>query len=227
MWRGGWLADGVFCMETVILEGEVRPLFESERRAMRRTIGRHRSRLDLLKRRILTGAVVLFAILWGVTLLLSHVPALVASAAWLVIGTVLSVWSYFSARTDLLRETARFEESLLRDEVKEVRVQSEEMVEFEEEEEEDEGASYAFQLNDGRIVFVCGQEYYPSARFPNTDFSLARIYDKNGVCVKELIHKRGRKLTPSRIVPAKIKGTLGFPENLEIIRGDSRNLRES
>jgi len=52
------------------------------------------------------------------------------------------------------------------------------MVEFEEEEDED--ACYAFQLDGGRILFVAGQSYYRSARFPNTDFSLVGLYDKEG-----------------------------------------------
>jgi hypothetical protein len=92
------------------------------------------------------------------------------------------------------------------------------MVEFEE--EEDEGACYAFQLDGGGILFVAGQSYYSSARFPNTDFSLVGLYDKDGSCLDELIHKRGRKLAPSRIIPAELKKRMFIPQHLHTVEGN-------
>jgi hypothetical protein len=112
----------------------------------------------------------------------------------------------------------QFEEALQRNKAREVRIQSTQMVEFEE--EEDEGACYAFQLDGGTILFVTGQSYYSSARFPNTDFSLVDLYDKNGNCLAELIEKRGRKLAPSRVISAKFKKKMFIPEHLHIVEGN-------
>jgi hypothetical protein len=147
----------------------------------------------------------------------SRDPAIVITAGWLAIGALVTLWSYFSARRDLSRAVSRCEQALRRNEARELRVQSTEVVAFEE--EEDEGACYAFQLNDGRILFISGQEYYPSARFPNTDFSLTNIYDRDGVCIEELIHKRGHKLEPSRTIPASFKSDLFIPGHLQTIEG--------
>jgi len=204
-------------METASVEGVVRPVLETERRAMRRALWRRRRHLHHLKQRIFAYGAVLFGVLWGLTIVASRDSVVVVTIFWLVVGSALTLWSYFSAKTDLTRQVTRFEEPWVRNEVNEVRVQSMEMVEFEE--EEDEGACYAFQLDSGRILLISGQGYYPSARFPNTDFSLARFYDNNGICIEELIHKRGHKLKPSRIVPAKVKSALFIPGHLEMIEG--------
>jgi hypothetical protein len=134
-----------------------------------------------------------------------------------VICAVLVVWGAVNARRDLTKDIDRLERTLTRNEAREVTIQSTEMVEFEE--EEDEGACYAFQLNDGRIVFIDGQEYYPSAKFPNTDFSLVSIHDADGGCVEELIYKRGQKLKPRRTIPAKFKSEMLLPDHLEVITG--------
>jgi hypothetical protein len=148
---------------------------------------------------------------------MSRASAIAITGVWFSLGTLLTLWPYFTARRELAGDVDRFEEALRRNQALEVRVQSAEMVEFEE--EEDEGACYAFQLNDGRILFISGQGYYPSSRFPNTDFSLANIYDNKGVCIEELIHKRGHKLEPSRTVPASLKSDLSVPEHLQTIEG--------
>jgi len=134
-----------------------------------------------------------------------------------MICTGLVVWVAVSSRRDLIREIDRLEGTLLHDEADEVTIQSTEMVEFQE--EEDEGACYALQLNSGRIVFVVGQDYYPSAKFPNTDFSLVSIHDAEGKSVKELIYQRGHKLVPLRTIPAKFKSEMLIPDHLETIEG--------
>ncbi len=204
-------------METEKIDGVLRPLLQVEQRAMMRALGVRQRRLDRLRRRLFFFSSVVFGALWGLTLAVSKDRAIVVTAVWLAIGAVVTLWSYFSARRELFMDVNRYEQGLERNEVREWRVQSTEMVEFEE--EEDEGACYAFQLNNGRILFISGQEYYPSARFPNTDFSLANIYDNNGVRIEELIHKRGHRLEPSRTVPASFKADLFIPEHLRTIEG--------
>jgi hypothetical protein len=98
------------------------------------------------------------------------------------------------------------------------------MIQFEE--EDDEGACYAFQLDEQRVVFLVGQDYYPSAKFPNTNFSLARIYAEDGSLVEEFIEKAGRKLQPLRTVSAEARSKMRAPDNLEVISTDLHKLEE-
>jgi hypothetical protein len=84
------------------------------------------------------------------------------------------------------------------------------------EEVEDEGACYAFELEGGRVVFVAGQEFYESARFPSLDFSLVYPLDEQGRPVEMFIEKRGRKTAPARTIPAAVKKSLNVPDHLEV-----------
>jgi hypothetical protein len=98
-----------------------------------------------------------------------------------------------------------------------LRIASEQVVEFEE--WEDEGPCYAFQLSQGEIVFVSGQDFDSSARFPNSDFSLVHIVSSDGFLVERLIAKDGRKLVPIRKISAEEKSELIVPEHLAVIHG--------
>src|ERR1700731_4434419 len=101
-------------------------------------------------------------------------PWYIVTAIWVGIGGVIFLWVYFTEKPKEEVGTHLYEEALRRNQAREIRIQSDEMVELEE--EEDEGTCYAFQLSGQRIVFVSGQDFYASARFPNSDFSLIHIY---------------------------------------------------
>jgi hypothetical protein len=116
------------------------------------------------------------------------------------------LWVYLSQKPKYRAAVNRFEDALRRNEVQEIKIQSDALVELEE--IEDEGACFAFQLNDHRIVFVSGQDYYSSARFPNDDFSVIRVYDSRRFLVQEFVEKRGIKLKSKRSIPAKVKSQL-------------------
>ena len=198
--------------------GIVRSLTEVERRAVRRELSRRRRRLRLAKRRVFGFSAAIFAIGTGLTIVVSkRIPPVDAAVIWLAICVGLGLWSYLDAKRDLATGVRRFEGALQRNQGSEVRVQSAEVVEFKE--QEDEGACYAFQLVNGKILFISGQEFYQSARFPNTDFSLIDIYDLDGGRVQELIRKHGRKLRPMRFIPASVKSVMAMPEHLEVIDG--------
>ncbi len=92
------------------------------------------------------------------------------------------------------------------------------------EEIEDEGACYAFAIDEGRLAFVEGQDFYAGARFPSLDFSLVYVLDEAGQSVDMLIDKRGPKAAPTRIVPAAIKKTLDVPSHLELRAGTLADL---
>ena len=87
------------------------------------------------------------------------------------------------------------------------------------EEVEDEGPCYAFELLDGRIVFISGQEFYEGPRFPSLDFSLVYPLDLFGSAVDLLIAKNGSKTAPARQISAASRQGLDVPEHLEIRNG--------
>jgi hypothetical protein len=94
-------------------------------------------------------------------------------------------------------------------------------VEFEE--EEDEGASYGFEIDGPRLVFVNGQEFYPGARFPSLDFSLVYLVDEAGRTVDMLIDKRGARAKPEYTIP--VGRQVPRPEHLEVRAGGVDTVR--
>lgn len=108
---------------------------------------------------------------------------------WFVLLLSMLLWAYVSSSRELKAKILELEDVLSRNEVRVIRVLSQEMIEFEE--VDDEGACYAFQVSDGEILFVSGQDYHRSVRFPNTDFSLNQIRNHSGRLIEELISKDG------------------------------------
>jgi hypothetical protein len=94
------------------------------------------------------------------------------------------------------------------------------------EEVEDEGASYAFDLGDGRVAFVSGQEFYPGPNFPSLDFSLIFILDEEERAVDMLIEKRGARAGPVRTIPATTKWEMDVPQSLSVVEGALVDLEE-
>jgi len=134
------------------------------------------------------------------------------------------LWAYLSARREINAVLRRLQNALLRNQARVIRIQSEELAEIEE--EEDEGACYAFQLDSEKIVFISGQDYYSSASFPNSDFSLLQILGREGEIVEELISKQGRKLAPVRTISAVTKSRLKIPDHLQVISGRIESLEK-
>ena len=116
------------------------------------------------------------------------------------------------------------ESALRRNEADVVDIHATSYVEFEE--VEDEGACYAFQLDDTRVVFISGQEFYPEAKFPSLDFSLVDVLDEAGRAVDMVIEKRGAKAAPAYVIPAATKQRLEIPEHLEVRSIDIARLEQ-
>jgi len=74
------------------------------------------------------------------------------------------------------------------------------------------------------LFFIEGQDFYPSARFPNSDFSLVDIYAENDVLAVSLIEKHGRKIVPVRKISAQEKAKFKIPIHLERIEGELNQL---
>ena len=165
------------------------------------------------------GIAAVFSVL---TVTVSHDPWFVVLPIWLGIAVVIAAWSLRDGLRDLRKARGRLESALRRNEAKEVRIAASEMVELEE--KEDEGACYVFQVDDDSVVVVSGQEFYASARFPNSDFSIATILDEAGNEVEMFIEKRGSRLKPSRVIPSEAATKLRRPDHLEVLNCHLENL---
>jgi|SRR5579864_1233544 len=199
------------------LQHIIRPLNTSEQRILRNSLSREEGRLKAASRRIVVFGVTVFGVFWGLTVLADKRSLLPATIFWLLVLPPLLWWAYLSARRDIRSSIHRLQSAFLKNEVRELRVEAKELVEFAE--LEDEGACYAFQVESDKVLFIVGQDYYSSARFPNTDFSLNQIVNQEGKVIEEVITKRGTKLSPKRTIASAIKSKLWVPENLQVIEG--------
>ena len=200
----------------------VRPPTAAEERLLRSTLAGKRKLLESYKRRVFIATLIICGVLWLASILAStfskqKVSWWLITLFWLALAAVLAAWSYIPEQRRLSTELAKFEDALQTVRVIDVHVRSTRMVEFQE--IEDEGACYAFQLDDGTIRFIRGQDYYASARFPNSDFSLAHLCSDQGELLECQIVKKGEKLKPIRVIPAPKKEKLNIPDHLAVIRG--------
>lgn len=202
------------------LESSRRGLTVAEKRYLRaRTGNLSRTGRKALAAYLPIGVAILL-VLWSVTVLVSDAPVLVITLFWAIVGIVIMFWVRRDMRKDAHHfETAArdLEAALKRNAADVYDVRAISFVEFEE--IEDEGACYAFALEDGRLVFISGQEFYPAARFPSLDFSLVYVLDDNDRPVEMVIEKRGPKATPARTISAATKKQLDIPEHLEARSG--------
>jgi len=168
-------------------------------------------------------------VLWALTMVVSDESALIITGFWFIAGSVIVLWvrkDLGADRRGLDAIAAGLESALRRNLADVYDIRSTEFVEFEE--IEDEGACYAFELqNKSGIVFLSGQEFYETVRFPSLDFALVFPLDEADRRVEMLIEKRAAKAAPGRRIPARVKRTLIFPEDLEIVAGTLPNLEES
>ena len=214
------------------IEHSVRPLNERERRLLSAAVARRKRRERGAFSRFFVGELSVFLFLW---LLLMVVARL--EKRWLTghesvllglglagVATPFCIWAWFSGRSKVGADLKRYEVALEKNEAHILRIQADSMIEFEE--EEDEGACYAFQLDHHRVVFISGQDYYPSVKFPNSDFSLIDIYGEDGVVVEEFIEKHGAKLRASRTISSQAKRRMNIPNHLQVISGDLDNIEQ-
>jgi hypothetical protein len=169
----------------------------------------------------------LFLGLWLWTVVASDAPWILITAFWLFVGGGITFWVRREMGTDArhFEGMVRSLESALRRNAADsydIRATSFAVLE----EIEDEGACYAFELDDHRLVFIRGQEFYESAKFPSLDFSLVYILDEHGDRVDMFIDKRGAKAKPARTIPAGVKQGLDVPDHLDVRIGRIDDLFE-
>ena len=200
------------------LEASRRPLTESERRAVRAKLHASESRRRQASKRAPIVSAVIIGVLWVLTLLASDAPWQVVTGFWLVVGVGITLWVLRDLRKDSASQRQwiqGLESALRRAEADVYDIRGPAFVELEE--FEDEGACYAFALDESRVVFISGQEFYEAARFPSLDFSLVYVLDEAGRVADMLIEKRGPKAAPARMIPFAVKHEMEIPEHLEVV----------
>ena len=202
------------------LEAKRRPLTATERRLLQakaRSLSKRGRRTATIY--VPIGAAVIFA-LWLATIAVSDAPWTIITLFWIVVGGVIGLWVRRDMRKDaghLEGMAERLRSALKRNEADAYDVRARSFAEFEE--IEDEGACYAFELEDGRLVFISGQEFYAGAKFPSLDFALVYILDEQSRPVDMLIEKRSPRAAPARTIPGATKQKLELPDHLEMISG--------
>ena len=145
----------------------------------------------------------------------SDAPLWIILLFWSALGLVFTLWIGVPAHRVMQEHESVLSDALLASRARVTRVQSERVVEFEE--EEDEGACFAFDYRDQTSVFIVGQQFYEDDDFPNSDFSIVDLLGTHGRPVDSMLVKAGRKLVPARIVPADIKRLVQVPDHLSVI----------
>lgn len=212
-------------MPVEILEPSRRPLRVAEARLLGARMAAVDAASAALPASVLLPGAAVFAVLWSTTLMLSNAPAAVITGFWVLVGGAITFWVYREQRRDLLGAVLnreRLESALRRGEADIYDFRCRAFVQFDE--LEDEGACYAFELEDGRLAFLCGQEFYPRARFPSLDFSLVFPIDENGDAVDMYIEKRGPRMTPARTLRSADRERLGITTSLEVRSGRIEDL---
>ena len=173
---------------------------------------------------MLLGLFLLCVLLAGWTVLESDISPLIIIGIWIFLAAAIGLWVGLEQHSRLRKLRLSLSQALESGRAREIRIVASGVVEFEE--EEDEGACYAFQIADDRIVFVCGQEFYRSAKFPNSDFALIDVFGASGERVEFYIRKTGSKLVPARVVRADVKRRLRLPEHLHVMPGKLEQLEQ-
>jgi len=140
------------------------------------------------------------------------------------IGSVIFLWVYYSKKPKGKAGLEIYAEALRRNKALETRIQSDEMVELEE--DEDEGACYAFQLSGKQILFVSGRTSAPRRDFPTAIFHWFTSMGKTKFLVETFIEKHGKKLRPKRKISAELRSKMKVPNHLQVIEGKLDDLEE-
>jgi hypothetical protein len=210
--------------ETVLASSES-PIAGPERRALSMRLAALRDEQSRAARRLLVRLLLFFFVPFCVFIALTSNASLPVIIGGCLAGTLLlGLWIGVEEHLRTRRLQLRLSQTLESGRAREIRVVASAVVEFEE--VEDEGACYAFQIADAQMVFVSGQLFYSSAKFPNSDFSLVDVLSPSGELVDCFIRKQGEKLVPIRIVSADVKQRLRIPPHLHVMAGTLAQLEQ-
>ena len=199
-----------------LTEKEVR-LLKSKRASLIRQGSRYERRLFFV-----------FPILFGVLSMGAVLGDRRHQASWigafLVLGLFTSLSVIIPERRRRSSRVRSYDDAIARGTCDERRIVVRRFWDFKE--QEDEGACYAFEMQSGGVVFVTGQEYYPEARFPNSDFSLIEFRDRDGELIDSLVEKRGSKISPERVFDGKEREVTRNIEHSDFFEGSLEEMYE-
>lgn len=208
---------GLHCPASVIEHLE-RPLTPSERDEVTQRLTDLRVLRTSAARKGAVASAIGCTLLAAATLAVSDAPRSVILLFWLVLAVVFAVWTTRSIRVETAPQEAALAAALQHDRARVTRIQAARVAELEE--IEDEGACYAFDVGDGKIVLLTGQQYYPTDTFPNSDVSIVDVMMADGRVADVLIRSEGVPLQPVRRIDAAAKALMELPEDLAVVRGD-------
>jgi hypothetical protein len=204
---------------------EQRPLNEKEIRSLRLAIASAKKQIAPRQKWAFIGVPLVIVVLWGVTLMVAGKSALLyASLLWFFVALPILVSAGAEVISPHRKRITRSEDAISNGRAEEIRITADAMVELQE--ISDLGVCYAFQVEPDRIIFVCGQDFYPRAKFPSSDFTIINILGSKWELVDLQIEKRGEKLRPMRKITVEARKTLRYPEHLEVVSGSLDKLEE-
>jgi hypothetical protein len=203
----------------------VRQLSPAETRFLRGSLWRARRRLRCQIVRCLLAIGVICSLLCIATLLVSRDPVPVIVGFWISVAVLLLVWTGWELLRDGKRRIRALDGALQRNSAHVTRITASRVVELEE--AEDEGACFGFEQPDGVVVFVVGQDFYPTRKFPSTDFSLVWIYDLSNAPVELLVENHGTKVEPVRIISCSDQHRFRRPSHLDSVDATIDNIEVS
>ncbi len=91
----------------------------------------------------------------------------------------------------------------------------------------DEPAHF-FQVDENKLLFISGYDFYGNDKFPNTDFEVIAIKAINGKPLRFELNCKGIRLRPNALLSDQLKKKLRdekkYPENLSVLPGKLNNL---
>jgi hypothetical protein len=208
-----------------MLERSERALSDTERHMLRARLTQVEQRRRTILMKSGAASAIVCAVLALLTLLASDAPAVVVCAFWGVLAIVLMLWTGMPERRALDTQRALLVAAVPASRARVTRIQASRVVEFEE--IEDEGACFAFEVESDQVVFIHGQEFYASERFPNSDFSFIEIVGQDGVVVDEIMHVDGMRLVTERRLDRATKDRLELPGHLEVVAASLDDLEQA
>lgn len=147
---------------------------------------------------------------------------------WFALGTgaifvAIGIWGWLETSTKNRRQRSGVDFVKAQNSVTSIRVQSKEHIELPE--TEDEGVYYLFQLADGKVISIGGQEFYPTRSFPSDDFEIVLARGPRSEWVLYETHNLGEKIKPIRKIKGEEKSRLMSspnypdPEEFTIVEG--------
>ena len=164
--------------------------------------------------------------LWLLTLVfVSDLSWQVLTLFWFGVWVALSLsmWPTSGKAREVWTRRARLlSGALARDEADELRLRVRRVAAIEE--PDDLGTRWVFELEDGNLAFLEGQDFVPDPWFPCEELTLVNVLGEEDAPVVDFQRRRGPHLEPERELSADQAADLRFPPNLHFLPGRLEDL---